>query len=367
MAISTEQELLKAARTGDEDAFEPLVEPYRGELHAHCYRMLGSVHDAEDALQEALLRSWRGISRFEGRSSLRSWLYTIATNTCLNQIAKRPKRVLPIDYGPSWDPHDGVGEPVVESVWIEPYPDGDLVDGRTSPEARYEQREGVELAFVAALQHLPANQRAVLILREVLGFSAAEVAEALETTVASVNSALQRARKTVDEKLPERTQQATLRELGDERVRELTERYMRALDDGDVDAVVDMLAEDAAWSMPPLASWFRGLEDVRGFLARGPLSGEWRWRRLATTANGQPAIGAYTWDEQQQAYLPFALDVVTFEGDRIKEVTAFITRVMQGRDPEYYARFPDQPLDPVRNVFERFGLPPSVSGVGLAH
>jgi RNA polymerase sigma-70 factor, ECF subfamily len=361
MAISTEQELLRAARAGDEDAFQPLVEPYRGELQAHCYRMLGSVHDAEDALQEALLRSWKGLKRFEGRSSLRSWLYTIATNTCLNQLAKRPKRVLPVDYGPSWDPHDGVGEPVVESVWIEPYPDERLASGLASPEARYEQREAVELAFVAALQHLPANQRAALILREVLGFSAAEVADALETSVPSVNSALQRARKTVDEKLPEQSQQATLRALGDDRLRELVESYMDALDRQDVDAVVAMLAEDAAWSMPPLASWFRGLDDVRGFLARGPLNGEWRWRRVATTANGQPAIGAYIWDEAEGCYLPFALDVMTLEGDRIKEITAFITRVMEGRDPEYYARFPDQPLDPVRNVFERFGLPPRLA------
>jgi RNA polymerase sigma-70 factor (ECF subfamily) len=363
MAISTEQELLQAARNGDQDAFQPLVEPYRGELHAHCYRMLGSVHDAEDALQEALLRSWRGLKRFEGRSSLRSWLYTIATNTCLNQIAKRPKRVLPIDYGPSWDPHDGVGEPVVETVWIEPYPDEHLADGLAGPEARYEQRESVELAFVAALQHLPANQRAVLILREVLGFSAAEAAQALETTVASVNSALQRARKTVDEKLPEQSQQATLRALGDERLRDLVERYMDALDREDVDAVVAMLAEDAAWSMPPLASWFRGLEAVAGFLARGPLSGQWRWRRLATTANGQPAVGAYTWDEAEGCYLPFALDVMTLEGDRIKEITAFITRAVAGRDPEYYARFPDQALDPSRvvDIFERFGLPARVA------
>jgi RNA polymerase sigma-70 factor (ECF subfamily) len=357
VAISTEQELLRAAREGHRDAFRPLVEPYRGELHAHCYRMLGSVHDAEDALQEALLRSWRGLKRFEGRSSLRSWLYTIATNTCLNHIAKRPKRVLPIDYGPSWDPHDGVGEPVVESVWIEPYPDQQLAAGLASPEARYEQRESVELAFVAVLQHLPSNQRAVLILREVLGFSAAEVAEVLDTTVASVNSALQRARKTVDEKLPEQSQQATLRALGDERLHELVERYVEALDGDDVDAVVAMLAEDAAWSMPPLASWFRGLDDVSGFLARGPLSGEWRWRRLPTTANGQPAVAAYTWDEAEVCFLPFALDVITLEGDRIKEVTAFITRVMEGRDPEYYARFPDQALDSVRNVFESFGLP----------
>src|ERR671917_1919607 len=195
---------IEAAKGGDEQAFGALVEPYRGELHAHCYRMLGSVYDAEDALQEAMLRAWRSLDRFEGRSSLRSWLYTIATNTCLNHIARRPKRVLPLDYGPSTDPHDGPGEPLVESVWVEPYPDAELglQDGLAGPDARYELRESVELAFIVALQHLPATQRAVLILREVLGFSAAEVAEALDTTVASVNSALQRARKAVEEKLP---------------------------------------------------------------------------------------------------------------------------------------------------------------------
>src|ERR687887_152002 len=205
---------LDAARAGDQDAYRDLVEPHRAELHAHCYRMLGSVHDAEDALQEALLRSWRGLARFEGRSSLRSWLYTIATNPCLNLIARRPKRVLPIDYGPPTDPHDGPGEPLVESVWVEPYPDEQLA---------YEQRESVELAFVAALQHLPARQRAVLILRDVLGFSGDEVAEALETTPASVDSALQRAHRTVDERLPKRSQQATLSSLDDQRMREIVD------------------------------------------------------------------------------------------------------------------------------------------------
>src|SRR5215213_1836781 len=222
-----ERSLLEAARGGDEAAFGSLVEQYRRELHAHCYRMLGSVHDAEDALQDALLRAWRGLARFEGRSSLRSWLYTIATNTCLNAIERRPKRVLPIDYGPSTDPHDGIGLPPIESVWVEPYPDEGLglEDGYAAPEARYEVRESVELAFVAALQHLPANQRAVLILREVLGFSAQEAAESLETSVASVNSALQRSRKALEDRLPERSQQATLRALGDERLRDLVERY----------------------------------------------------------------------------------------------------------------------------------------------
>src|SRR3954469_22880475 len=163
-----ERGLLEAARSGDQGAFERLVDPYRSELHAHCYRMLGSVHDAEDAVQESLLRAWRGLAGFEGRSSLRSWLYRIATNASLTMIDKRPKRVLPIDYGPAADPHGGPGEPLIESVWIEPYADEHfgVEDGLAGPEARYEQREAVELAFVAALQNLPANQRAVLILRE---------------------------------------------------------------------------------------------------------------------------------------------------------------------------------------------------------
>src|SRR5438067_13295222 len=232
--------LLEAARRGDENAYRDLVEPHRSELHAHCYRMLGSLHDAEDALQEALLRAWRGLPKFEGRSSLRSWLYTIATNTCLNSIERRPKRVLPVDYAPPADPHGGPGEPVVESVWVEPYPDEllGLEDGFAAPEARYEQRESVELAFIAALQNLPPNQRAPLILREVLGFSAKESAEMLETSVQSINSALQRARKTVEERLPDQSQQATLRALGDDGLRQVVDGYVEAWQRGDVEAVV---------------------------------------------------------------------------------------------------------------------------------
>jgi RNA polymerase sigma-70 factor (ECF subfamily) len=361
MAADTESALLEAARAGDGNAFPRLVEPYRRELHAHCYRMLGSVHDAEDALQDALLRAWRGLPRFEGRSSLRSWLYTIATNTCLNLIARRPKRVLPLDHSPAADPHDGPGVPLAETVWLEPYPDAQigLEDGYAAPDARYEQRESVELAFVAAVQHLPATQRAVLILREVLGFSAREVAAALDTTVAAVNSALQRARKGVEEKVPAQSQQATLRALGDTRVRAVVEGFVDAMQRGDVDRVVSMLAADAAWSMPPLASWFGGEDGIRAFLERGPLSGEWDWRRLATTASGQPAVGAYTRDAEDGGYLAFALDVLTLEGDRIKAVTAFITRAVEGTDRAYYARWPEQPADPgkVAGLFERFGLP----------
>ena len=348
-----ERDLLAAARGGDEDAYRRLLEPRQAELHAHCYRMLGSVHDAEDALQDALLRAWRGLPGFEGRSSFRSWLYRIATNACLDAIARRPKRVLPIDYGPSADPHDSPGEPLVESVWVEPYPDEHFAveDGFASPEATYEQREGVELAFVAALQHLPANQRAALILREVLGFSAREVAESLETSVASVNSALQRARKTVDEKLPAESQQATLRSVGDERLRELVESYTEALQEGDVDSMVTMLTEDAAWSMPPLPGWYRGHEAVAAFLAEYPMRE--RWRHVPTRANGQLAVGCYMWDEERESYVAGVLDVITLRGDRISEVTGFL-------GPWVFQRFGDVPGVMTPEAFRRFGLPDEI-------
>jgi RNA polymerase sigma-70 factor (ECF subfamily) len=362
-ALTHERELLDAARGGNEDGYRRLVEPHRAELHAHCYRMLGSVHDAEDALQDALLRAWRGLPRFEGRSSVRSWLYRIATNSCLDVISRRPKRVLPIDYGPPTDPHAGPGEPVVESVWIEPYPDERLgiEDGFAAPEARYEKRESVELAFVAALQLLPARQRAVLILREVLGFSAREVAESLDTTTASVNSALQRARATIEDKLPQESQQATLRSLGDDEVRRIVQDYVDAWDRADVDGVVRMLTEDAAFSMPPLQTWFRGSEALHIFLAGWPLSGAWRWRHLPVQANGQPALAFYAWDEDAGAYLPFALNVLTLRGSdrRISDVTAFVARATPVPDREVYFRWPDQPFDPERlaAAFAGFDLP----------
>ena len=351
------EDLERAA--SDEDAFRRVVEPYRGELHAHCYRMLGSVHDADDALQDALLRAWRAIGRFEGRSSLRAWLYQIATNTCLDLIAKRPKRVLPIDQAPAAEPGAPLEAPLIESVWVEPYPDEQigLDDGYAAPEARYELRESVELAFVAAHQHLPATQRAALILREVLGFSAKETAETLDTSTASVNSALQRARATVDERLPEQTQQATLRTLGDGKLRQIVEGYMEAMQRGDVSRVVNMLAEEAAWSMPPLSNWFLGTDAITGFLHHGPLSGDWRWRHLPAHASGQAAVGSYAWHDGEQAYLAFALDVFTLEGERLKEVTSFINRATGSSDPEYYARFPEQPLDPASDAFQRCGLP----------
>jgi RNA polymerase sigma-70 factor, ECF subfamily len=309
----------------DSASFEELIEPYRDELHAHCYRMLGSGHDAEDALQDALIRAWRGLARFEGRSSLRSWLYRIATNSCLRLIERRPKRVLPIDYGPPSDAHDDLAPPLVESVWIEPYPDAAISDGFAAPEARYEQRESVELAFVAALQHLPARQRAVLILRDVLGFSGAEVAETLETTPKAVYSALQRAHKTVDEHLPTLSQQETLRSLGDARVRDIVRNYLEAWERGDVDAIVAMLADDAILAMPPRPSWYRGLEAARVFLASGPLAPTHSRRLRPAHANGQLTVGSYYLGYPGQPAVLQVLQLLTLDtSGRIAEITAFV-------------------------------------------
>jgi RNA polymerase sigma-70 factor, ECF subfamily len=329
-----DRRLLEAARGGDEDAFRALIELHRAELHAHCYRMLGSLHDAEDALQDALLRAWRGLHGFEGGRPLRPWLYRIATNASLDAAAKRPKKVLPIDHSPPAGPGSGPGQPILERIWVEPYPDErlGLAAGRATPEARYEQRESVELAFIVALQYLPPRQRAVLILREVLGFSAREVAGFLETSAASVNSALQRARKRVEERLPSQTQQATLRSLGDERLRTLVQSYVEAWESRNIEAMVAMLVKDATFAMPPHPQWFRGRDAVIAFLAG---AGRPRLRHLPARANGQPAIGWYLWDEERVAYLPASLEVLTLEGAQVREIDAFV--------------FPD--------LFPAFGLP----------
>jgi RNA polymerase sigma-70 factor, ECF subfamily len=343
-----ELELLEAARRGSDDAFQRLVTPHVGELHAHCYRMLASIQDADDALQETLLRAWRGIRRFEGRSSIRTWLHRIATNACLDQIAQRPRRALPVDLGPAADPRDGPGEPLLESVWIDPYGDERerVHDGYASPEARYERRESVELAFIVAMQKLPATQRAVLILRDVLGFSASETAEMLETTVASANGALRRARKAVPATLPASSQQANLRRLGDDGLRQVVERYVDAWERGDVDAILALLAEDATFAMPPLPTWYRGRDAIAVFLTRFALRD--RWRLLPTRANGQVAFGCYAWDPDERSYSPLSLDVLTLQGSIATDVTSFATPHTRGPDRERFA------ID----VFGRFGLPP---------
>jgi RNA polymerase sigma-70 factor, ECF subfamily len=325
LARRRERESLKAARRGDERAFALLVEPYRRELQAHCYRMLGSYADAEDALQETLLRAWRGLARFEERSSVRSWLYRIASNRCLTAIARRPKRIVPIDYGPAADPHEDPAEPVEDSIWLEPYPDRALgLQAASGPEARYEQREAVELAFVVALQQLPAKHRAVLILRDVLGFSARETADVLELTPVSIDSALQRAHKKVDQRLPEQSQQQTLRLLGDDQLNHIVERFIGAWERNDVGAVVALLAEDVKMVMPPLPSWYSGRDAVAAFLAGNPLNGLRRWRLRPTSANAQPALATYAWDGQVEAFVPHSLSVFTIYGGQIEQITSFL-------------------------------------------
>jgi RNA polymerase sigma-70 factor (ECF subfamily) len=325
--------LLDAARAGDEGAFRRIVEAHRRELHVHCYRMLGSLHDAEDALQETLLRAWRALPRLEGSDWLRAWLYKIATNVCLDTAAARARRVLPIDHGPPVDPDRDPGEPLAESVWIEPYPDErwGLEAGPTAPEARYEQREAVELAFIAALQHLLPRQRAVLILRDVLGFSAREVGELLDATVASVNSAMQRARHALDERLPDQSQQRVLHRLGDESIRHLVSRFADAFERGDVELIVDMLVQDATFAMPPYPAWYRGRSDVAKswLMPGGPPP---RLRLVPARACGQPALAFYLLDREAASYLPMALDVLTLRGEHIAEVTAF-------RTPTLFRRF----------------------------
>jgi RNA polymerase sigma-70 factor (ECF subfamily) len=327
-AASDDSDELRLARAqaGDAAAFSRLVEPLRRELHAHCYRILGSSHDADDALQDALVRAWQALPRFEGRSSLRKWLYTVATNSCLDAVSRRGKRAMPIDLGPA-SGHTVVGDaPLTDVAWLGPYADAGLASGRARPDARYEQREAVELAFVAALQHLPGNQRAALLLFEVLGFSAAEIAAMMQTSTASVNSALQRARKLVAERVPPRTQQQTLHSLDDARLRGIVAGFSGALERGDAAALVALLTEDVTWSMPPLPHWYHGLEAVTDFAVQVTLTGCGSWRHIPTSANGQPALGCYLWDDDVGAHLGWSITVMTLRGEQIAELTTFIGR-----------------------------------------
>jgi RNA polymerase sigma-70 factor (TIGR02960 family) len=315
-----EERLLADARRGDEAAFELLVARHRGELYAHCYRMLGSVQDAEDALQESLLGAWRGLPGFEGRSSLRTWLFRVATNACLRLSSRRPGRMLSFDHGPATSNPRDLGEPVTGPVWLEPWPDRLPTDDEPDPAAAYLRRESVELAFVAALQHLPGTQRAVLILREVLGFSAAEVAEIVDTTPASINSALQRARAAVQRRVPQRSQQAELAALGPGGRRALVEAFVTAWERADVSALLDLLASDARFTMPPLPAWFDGRRDVGRFLAERVFATP--WRLLPIAANGQPAFACYQHDGER--FRLGAINVLSLGDGQISWIAGFL-------------------------------------------
>jgi RNA polymerase sigma-70 factor (TIGR02960 family) len=324
-ALSAEERYdLEAARKGNGAAFARLVEPHRPALHAHCYRMLGSVHDAEDALQDALLGAWRGLESFEGRSTLRSWLYRIATNASIRISQRRSRRVLATEQSAARTSVLELGEPVTESVFVEPYPDAELRDRSeyADPEARYELLESVELAFVAALQQLPATQRAVLVLRDVLAMPAAEVAETLDTSVASVNSALQRARQTMDRRMQPVSQQATLRALGGEGQQQLVRAFVRAWERRDIDGIVGLLAKDARFAMPPLPAWFDGRTAVRRFFAERIF--EYPWKLVPMTANGQLAVACYMGDVAGNTFPLSAVNVLTLRGNEIVELDGFV-------------------------------------------
>jgi RNA polymerase sigma-70 factor, ECF subfamily len=300
------------------------------------------VHDADDALQDALLRAWRGLPGFQGRSSVRSWLYSIATNTALDVTRHKSRRELPVNFGPAAAHGAQVEDAVNEPIWLEPYPDQWLTG--SSPEARYEQRESVELAFMIMLQQLPALQRAVLILRDVLGFSSAEMASQLATSEAAVNSALQRARAAARRGLPARSQQSVLRKLGDQRISEIAAQYADAMERGDADTLVSMLTEDATWCMPPMPTWFQGHPTLREWLLRDPMSQ--RWQHQATRANGQLAVGCSLFDGAR--YRVGVIDVLTLDEARIAAVTAFVL--------PWLAETPSAGPT-AAEIFARFGLP----------
>jgi RNA polymerase sigma-70 factor (ECF subfamily) len=301
MSIQTDTELAD---------FDALTHRYQRELLAHCYRMSGSAHEAEDLVQETFLRAWKASASFQGRSSVRTWLYRIATNVCLTNLESKPRRPLPTGLGA---PGATAGDPLDEQseiAWLEPIPDAAI---------QVEEKDTIRLAFVAALQHLPARQRAVLILRDVLRWSAAEVAEALETTATAVNSALQRAHAQLESRsLTADTVTSTLSEAQ----QQLLERYVDAFWRKDVDEIVSMLTAEAVWEMPPFTGWYAGADNIGRLIDSQCPGGAHDMPMLRTTANGQPAFGLYM-RQADGSFTPFHLQVLTLDGDRVTHVGAF--------------------------------------------
>ena len=331
------EQTLDRARAGDEDAFRELTDPYRRELQLHVYRIVGSAQDAEDLLQETLLDAWRGLERFEGRASIRAWLYRIATNRSLDAL--RASRRRPEDLQRMTEPPEPTRR--AEPIWLEPYPDillEGIPDDAPGPQARYESKEAIALAFIAGLQHLPPQQRAVLVLRDVLGYRADEVAEMLDATAASVNSLLRRARAAFESRLPAAGRDRA--PLPNSRLeRDVAGRFAEAVEAGDIDAVVAVLTDDAWLTMPPVPLEYQGPAAIGRFLSTVPAGGRLeRFRLVATRANGQPAFGFYIKDAQSPIAHAAGIMVLPLEGDRISAITAFHDTA----------------------VFPRFGLPRTV-------
>jgi RNA polymerase sigma-70 factor (TIGR02960 family) len=322
------EDLIERVKAGDEEAFRQLIGPYQSELQLHCYRILGSAQDAEDALQETLLAAWRGLPDFEGRSSVRTWLYRVATSCCLKALRSSRRRP-PMNWPPP-----GVNPPepsrVGEVIWLQPYPDvllEGLADAAPGPEARYEAFEAISLAFVTALQTLPPRQRAVLILRDVLGFPTSQVADILSSGEGSVASALKRARATMRERFPAIAERRPAPRPGSFAERDVVERFTRAYQAGDVAAVVALLTEDIAVTMPPLPLEYHGREAVAAFLASTGLRPGRRSRLVPTRANGQPAFGVYALDPRAGIFHTAGLLVLTLAGDKVCGMTGFDTSV----------------------------------------
>ena len=320
---------LSRARAGDEDAFRELIDPYRAELQLHCYRILGSLQDAEDQLQETLIAAWRGLEKFEGRTSLRSWLYRIATNRCLNALRDRRRR--PEEVSSMVEPPEPTRR--VEPMWLEPYPDvllEGLADTAPGPEARYETRESVGLAFMVALHHLPPRQRAALVLRDVLGFQSSEVAEMLESSEASVKGALQRARATIDERtVPGARECAPLPRST--RERELVGRFAAAVESGDTQSIVSMLTQDAWLTMPPEPYEYQGGEAIARFLRDRATRRGANLKLVPTRANGQPGFGCYLPDAHAPITRAYGLMILTLTNDSISAITWFGERSLVPR------------------------------------
>lgn len=322
------EELLERARHGDRKAFDDLVGGYARELRAHCYRMLGSMQDADDAAQEALLSAWTGIRHFEGRSSLRSWLYSIATNACLRVIGQRPKRLLSSDHAPPRSAEADLGEPLLGPIWVEPWAESAV--STDTADAQLLQRESLELSFVAALQHLPGPQRAALVLCDVMEFSADETASALASSVPAVNSALQRARSNLAKRVSGASQRAELERLGDAGQRELVNAFTTAWQRSDVAALVRLLSEDARLTMPPLPAWFSGRDSVVEFFRQRVFATPWRLQPIRP--NGQLGFACYQRDPSSGAFRLGAINALSLRSGQISWISGFL-------DPSVHAHF----------------------------
>lgn len=332
---------LAAALRGNPREFSELAEPYRRELQVHCYRILGSLHDAEDMVQETMLRAWKRLDTYEGRASFRAWLYKIATNVCLDLLDKRrrqSKRLLPSSLFSPADPNNPIEPPTTEILWLEPLPDEWLADSSAAnPETRYSAHESISLAFLIALQILPPRQRAALILKDVLDWSANEIADLLDTTTSSVNSALHRARVTLAKNYQGQKPQSTVDDP-DEQTRKTLEKYIHAWQTADVNGLVALLKKDATLSMPPSPSWYAGRESIAKFAAStvfandgmfpGPAGG--RWKLLSVQANGQPGAAVYQRMEDGE-YHPFGVHVLTCDQDTISQIICFIDPALPTR------------------------------------